>query len=122
MFVDDADAVAVAAAAAADVLAIGVGVAAADEDDGAVDMPFNGRMGNIEYLIATSLMPHGGGSMASTEALKSNILSLKIKFLKGKVCYDANRFTLSHFLIASDRLAVLVESITRSGVGKATRR
>lgn len=30
-----------------------------------------------------------------------------------------NRFTLSHFLIASDKLAVLVDNITRSGVGKA---
>lgn len=121
MFVDDADADAVAAAA--EVLAIGVGVAAADEDDGAVDMPFNGRMGNIEYLIATSLMPHGGGSMASTEALKrTKIISIIINFFKEKVSNDANRFTLSHFLIASDRLAVLVESITRSGVGKPTKR
>lgn len=97
MFVDAADLV---ADAAAEVLAMGVGVAAAEEDDDvvAVDMPFNGSMGSIEYLIATSLMPHGGGSMASTEA----------------------RFTLSHFLIASDKLAVLVDNITRSGVGKAS--
>jgi len=67
----DAAATDLLAAAAAEVLAMGVGVAAAEEDDDAVavDMPFNGSMGSIEYLIATSLMPHGGGSTASTEAL-----------------------------------------------------
>lgn len=75
LFVDVDVAVAdalIAAAAADEVLATGVGVAAADEDDDAavaVDMPFNGSMGKIEYLMATSLMPHGGGSTASTEAL-----------------------------------------------------
>lgn len=31
----------------------------------------------------------------------------------------ANRLTLSHFLIASERLAAFVDSITRSGVGNA---
>jgi len=82
LFVDAADLV---ADAAAEVLAMGVGVAAAEEDDDvvAVDMPFNGSMGSIEYLIATSLMPHGGGSMASTEALKNTYNSNLLSTLNG---------------------------------------
>lgn len=81
-------------------------------------MPFNGKMGKIEYLIETSGMPVGGGSMANTEALR-----MKKKQVKKSLYHVCTKklylFSLSHFLTSFDKFVVFVESITRSGVGSA---
>lgn len=44
------------------------------------DMPFNGKIGKIEYLMDTSLIPLGGGSIANMDALQKEKPVNKCKF------------------------------------------